>query len=69
MNPGIDLDHRFNYHRPDEDKKKRHQEARDIHKDAAERITELTAPGREQSLALTKLEEAMFWTNAAIARE
>lgn len=25
--------------------------------------------GRERSLALTKLEEAMFWANAGIARE
>lgn len=25
-------------------------------------------PGREKALAITKLEEAMFWANAAIAR-
>jgi hypothetical protein len=25
--------------------------------------------GREQALAITKLEEAMFWANAAIARQ
>ena len=25
-------------------------------------------PGREKELAITKLEEAMFWANAAIAR-
>lgn len=27
------------------------------------------APSRERSLALTKLDEALFWTNAAIAAE
>jgi hypothetical protein len=28
----------------------------------------MTPPSREQSIAITKLEEALFWTNAAIAR-
>ena len=34
----------------------------------AEILTELTPTSREQSLALTHVEEAMFWANAAIAR-
>lgn len=36
---------------------------------AAERIDTFCPDGREKSLAMTKLEEAMFWSNAAIARE
>ena len=62
---------RFNYHPPDTDiKAARHEEVRNVLKDAANRIVELTgAPTREQSSAITKLEEAMFWANAAIARE
>lgn len=31
-------------------------------------ITHKTPKSREQSLAITKVEEAMFWANAAIAR-
>ncbi len=31
-------------------------------------IVENTPSSREQSLALTALEESVFWTNAAIAR-
>lgn len=34
----------------------------------AEYVVDNTPPGREQSVALTKLEEAMFWANAAVAR-
>ena len=48
----------------------RHQRVRTVLFSAADEIVELTGPpSREQSLAITKLEEAMFWANAAIARE
>jgi hypothetical protein len=36
--------------------------------DAALIVTDLVPDGRERALALTKLEEAVFWANAAIAR-
>lgn len=36
-------------------------------RDQAKFILRETKPGREQSLALTALEEAKFWTNQAIA--
>lgn len=41
---------------------------RDTMKIAADQIMSVTPNSREQSLALTKLEEAMFWANAAVAR-
>ena len=65
----MDLQVRFNYHKPDENRAKRHETVRDILLASAEVIHSVTPEGREQSLALTKLEEAMFWANAAIARE
>lgn len=34
----------------------------------AQAIVVEVPPGREQSLALTKLEEVMFWANAGVAR-
>ncbi len=66
--PITDLDNRFDYHRPDEAKAKRHEEARAACKAAAEAINELCPDGREKSLAVTAIEEAMFWANAGIAR-
>lgn len=65
------LGHRFNYHQPNTQQKiDRHQRVRQACLDAADEIVEATGPPtREQSLAITKLEEAMFWANAAIARE
>ena len=63
-----DIAHRFNYHKPSEDKASEHQKVRDTFKAAAMQL-EITLPdGREKALALTKLEEGMFWANAAIAR-
>lgn len=34
----------------------------------AAEVVRLTPAGREQSLAVTALEEAMFWANASVAR-
>lgn len=64
------LDNRFSYHAPNTDEKvARHQGIRNVLLASADTIVELTgAPTREQSIAITKLEEAMFWANAAIAR-
>lgn len=62
------IDRAFNYHRPDEQAVKDHQMVRDECKDLAELFDSLPA-GREKALAMTKLEEAMFWANAAIARD
>jgi hypothetical protein len=66
-----ELARRFDYHPPDtEEKKERHQHVRNACLVAAEEVVMVTGPpSREQSLAVTKLEEAMYWANAAIARE
>ena len=45
-----------------------HEEVRNKIQDVARSIKRVVPPGREQSLAITKLEEAMFWANAGIAR-
>lgn len=65
------LAHRFAYHPADtQQKKDMHELVRDTLLEAADKIVGFTGPpSREQSLAITKLEEAMFWANAAIARD
>jgi hypothetical protein len=66
-----ELARRFSFHPADtEEKRERHEQVRAICLGASEEIVDVTgAPCREQSLAITALEEAMFWANAAIARE
>lgn len=63
-----DLDNRFDHHPPDVVKAAVHQLIRGVFKEAAEVVAHELPEGREKSLALTKLEEAMFWSNASIAR-
>jgi hypothetical protein len=65
------LAHRFQFHPPKSDTTVyKHDRVRKACLNAAEELVEATgAMSREQSLAITKLEEAMFWANAAIARE
>jgi len=62
------LEKDFTYHAPKGDQVPRYQAIRDQAKQFAAYILDATIYSREQSLALTKLEEVVFWANAAIAR-
>lgn len=59
---------RFTYHAPHADQPDRYAEIRAEALSLADTVITLTPESREQSLALTKLEEVVFWANAAIAR-
>lgn len=63
-----ELDIRFTYHAPKGDQGERYVKIRDKAKELAVMIVELTPDSREQSLALTHLEECTFQANASIAR-
>jgi hypothetical protein len=58
----------FTYHAPKEGQTGRYETIRSNAKVFAIAINELCPNSREKSLALTKLEEAVMWANAAIAR-
>jgi hypothetical protein len=64
------LKHRFQFHPADsQNTQEKHEKVRDACLQAAIAVVEVTGePTREQSLAITHLEETMFWANAAIAR-
>lgn len=64
-----DIDYRVDYRKTTPEKQERHEMVRAAFKGLMRHVSEKTPPGREQSLAFTKLEEALFWTNAAIARD
>ncbi|MFE4057415.1 hypothetical protein ACFXP3_14145 [Streptomyces sp. NPDC059096] len=69
MAPG-DLAHRFNFHPATTDEKRdAHATVRTACHGLAELFDQLCPEGREQALAVTKIEEAMFWANAALARQ
>jgi hypothetical protein len=62
------LNRNFTYHRPKPEQVDRYERLRSLFKELAIAVSEMTPPGREQALALTKLEESSMWSNAAIAR-
>lgn len=65
-----DLDRRFNYHAPKTEKKvDAHTSVRRNCRGLADFLNRNLPDGREKSLAITHLEEVMFWGNAALARE
>lgn len=63
-----ELNKRFTYHSPKDDQPARYMILRERAKELSISIATHTPKSREQSLALTKLEESIFWANAAIAR-
>lgn len=63
----MDIDNVFTYHAPFGDQADRYVAIREAAKWFAELIVKSTPVSREQSLALTKLQESVMWANASIA--
>jgi hypothetical protein len=63
-----EIESRFTYHAPKGDQPDRYTFLREKAKVLALTILDLTPASREQALAMTHLETAIFWANAAIAR-
>lgn len=63
-----DLANRFTYHPPKAGQPEQFQLIRSIAHSYATVINETCPDGREKSLSITKLEEVVFWANAAMAR-
>ncbi len=63
-----DLENRFTYHAPKEGQPELYGILRRAGLELAVLISNSVPDSREQSLAITKLEEAIFWANAGIAR-
>lgn len=65
-----DIEHRFAFHAATTDEKRdAHTSIRQACRRLADHINDTCPDGREKSLAITAIEEAMFWGNAALARQ
>lgn len=62
------IEKNYSYHAPKDDQPERYEKIRFKAKMLAAYINENCPESREKSLAFTKLEEAVMWANAAIAR-
>lgn len=66
--PGVeDVNKRFTYHPPKGDQPQRYVAIREKAKELALIIVQSSKPSREQSLALTHLQNCTMWANAGIA--
>lgn len=62
------IENNFTYHKPKGDQLGKYEAIRAQAKEFAILIREVCPDSREKSLAMTKLEEAVMWANASIAR-
>lgn len=62
------IENNFTYHAVKPGQQEKYVAIREKAKELAYLIAELTPTSREQSVAMTNLETAVFWANAAIAR-
>lgn len=67
MDPAA-LSQRFTHHPPDAARAQQHHDVRAVITSAAHELNDRLPEGREKALSLTRLEEALFWANAALAR-
>lgn len=66
----LDVMHRFSFHPADtEYRQQAHEAVRAQCLRLAVALNDLLPDGREKSLAITNLEQTMFWANAAVARD
>ena len=63
------IENNFSYHAPQKGQHEKYTALRAKAKELAYLIEELCPKSREKSLAFTKLEESVMWSNASIARE
>lgn len=64
-----DIENRFSFHPATLSTAHVHDKVRARCKSLAESLNEILPEGREKALAITHLEETMFWGNAAVARK
>lgn len=65
-----DINNRFAFHAATtEEKRGAHTSVRQQCRQLADFLNDKLPEGREKSLAVTHLEEVMFWGNAALARQ
>ncbi len=62
------IENNFTYHEPREGQARRYSGIRAEAKKLAQFIASVTPESREQTNAITHLEQSVFWANAAIAR-
>jgi len=63
----MDLENVFTYHKPFGNQPERYEQLRKVAKEFAINVVNHTPVSREQSLALTSIQQAIMWANAAIA--
>lgn len=63
-----DIENMFTYHPPLPGQNDRYETLRRLGKELATEIMVFCPKSRETSLAITKIEEAIMWANASIAR-
>ncbi|BCG57474.1 Acb2/Tad1 domain-containing protein [Paenibacillus sp. URB8-2] len=62
------IENNFSYHAPKEGQPEKYETIRSKAKELAYLIDQECPKSREASVAMTKLEEAVFWANASVAR-
>lgn len=62
------IENNFKYHSPKEGQPEKYTAIREKAKELAYLIDKLCPNSREKSLSVTKLEEAVMWANASVAR-